>query len=145
MAAAGLVIRAVGEEAMPAISQLNLEIFRERRIINSFDRQDLVMFLAELEGHPVGFKVGYRQNRLVFYSAKGGVLESFRGHGIANALLDRMLRHAKEAGYRKFAFDTFPNMHPGMTVLALKRGFRLVQAEFNDTYGDFRLRFEAVI
>ena len=103
------------------------------------------MFLAELGGTPVGFKLGYRQNRMVFYSAKGGVLEPFRGKGIATALLDRMIEHAKIGAYRKFAFDTFPNKHPGMTVLALKRGFRVVQAEFNETYGDFRVRFELAV
>ncbi len=141
----GLVIHAVGMEELPAIAELNLEIFREKRIINSFDKQDLVMYLAILHGAPVGFKLGYRQNRRVFYSAKGGVLSSFRGKGVANAMLDRMIAHAVAGDYRTFAFDTFPNKHPGMTVLALKRGFRLVEAEFNQTYRDFRLRFETAV
>jgi GNAT superfamily N-acetyltransferase len=134
--------RIVGVESLPAISALNETIFGESRIINSFDREDLLLVLADIAGEPVGFKVGYRQSRHVFYSAKGGVLESCRRRGIADALLDVMLEHVRAGGYRRFAFDTFPNRHPGMAVMALSRGYKLTEAEYNTTYADFRLRFE---
>lgn len=143
VAPAGLSISRVGEGSLPLIDEMNREIFGEKRIINSFDRADLIMLVARVEGVPVGFKLGYRQNQRTFYSAKGGVRSAWRRQGIAEAMLDAMMEEARQAGYRKFAFDTFPNRHPGMAVLAMLRGFRLTEADFNRTYQDFRLRFEA--
>ena len=54
------------------------------------------------------------------------------------AMMDRV----EEMGYSRFAFDTFPNLHPGMTVLAVSEGFRLIKADYNTAYREYRLRFE---
>ena len=124
------------------VRRLNVEVFDERRIINTLDRPDLLMLLAVVEGEPVGFKVGYRENRFTFYSAKGGVLPEHRRRGIARRLLHAMMDYARTGGYVRFAFDTFPNKHAGMTVLGLAEGFRVVKADYNAMYRDFRLRFE---
>jgi GNAT superfamily N-acetyltransferase len=132
-------------ESLDTIRRLNDEIFNEERIINSFDREDLLMLVAWLGDEPVGFKIGYRENRFLYYSAKGGVSPLYRGQGIARQLLDEMCRLAKEWGYRRFAYDTFPNRHPGMTVLGLHADFRVVRADFNTVYNDFRLRFEKTL
>jgi GNAT superfamily N-acetyltransferase len=142
---AGLVIREVGRESMDTIRELNRIIFEEERIINTFDRPHLLMLLAEIDEEPVGFKIGYRENRFVYYSAKGGVLEEYRRTGIARAMMQELVDRVRPYGYRRLAFDTFPNRHPGMTVLALRDGFRVVMADYNHTYRDFRLRFEKQI
>lgn len=126
------------EEILP----MNRQLFEEDRLINSFAREDLMIWVARSEGLAVGFKVGYRESRTVYYSAKGGVAPAFRRRGIARQLLGVMADAAREQGYRKLAFDTFPNRHPGMAVLALKEGFRLARADYNPTYRDYRLRFE---
>jgi GNAT superfamily N-acetyltransferase len=140
-----LRIDSVGMESIAVIKELNSTIFGEERVINSLDREDLMMLIAWVGDEPVGFKVGYRENRFSFYSAKGGVLSEYRGFGIAKLLLDEMTERARQSGYRRLAYDTFPNMHPGMTVLGLAEGFRLVKADFNTVYRDFRLRFEKAI
>ncbi len=124
------------------IRVLNEVIFEEQRIINTFEREDLLMLLAYLGDEPAGFKIGYKESRFVFYSAKGGVLPEYRRYGIARRLLEEMMRRAREKGYPRFAFDTFPNRHPGMAVLALTEGFRLTKADYNTLYKDYRLRFE---
>ena len=129
-------------QQIDTVRRLNVEIFDERRIINTLDRPDLLMLLAVLEGEPVGFKVGYRENRFTFYSAKGGVLPEYRRQGIARRLLEAMMDYARSNGYARFAYDTFPNKHAGMTVLGLAEGFRVVKADYNAMYRDFRLRFE---
>ena len=121
---------------------MNRVLFNEDRIINSFDRKDLLLLIARFEGMPAGFKVGYRENRFVFYSAKGGVLPDFRRRGIARFLMYAMMDRAREQGYSRFAFDTFPNLHPGMTVLAVTEGFRLIKSDYNTAYREYRLRFE---
>ena len=137
-----LVIREISLDELEPVRWMNREIFDEERIINTFERQHLLILLAEVDGRPAGFKIGYRENRFVFYSAKGGVLPAYRRMGLARTMLVDMIERVRPAGYRRFAFDTFPNLHPGMTVLALREGFRVVQADYNPTYRDFRLRFE---
>ena len=137
-----LQITRVGLEQLPTIRRLNQTIFGEARIINQLDRRDLLLFLATLGGEPVGFKVGYGLTRTTYYSAKGGVLESWRGRGIARELLYAMEDAARRLGYERFAYDTFPNMHPGMAVLGLREGFEVTAAGYNATYQDYRIRFE---
>jgi GNAT superfamily N-acetyltransferase len=137
-----LQILRVGMEKLPVIRRLNQTIFGEARIINQLDRRDLLLFLAYIEGEPVGFKVGYGLTQSKYYSAKGGVLEPWRGQGVARALLYAMEEEARRLGYDRFAYDTFPNMHPGMTVLGLREGFEVTAAGYNATYQDYRIRFE---
>lgn len=139
---AGLKISELSVDNMAEIYQLNETIFGEERVINTFDRPDLLLLLATVDEKPVGFKVGYRENRFVYYSAKGGVLPDIRRSGVAVALMDSMMERAGTMGYTRFAFDTFPNLHPGMTVLGIREGFRLMKADYNTTYREYRLRFE---
>ena len=138
----GVDIRVVGMDHLDVLSRLNMEIFGEDRVINTFEHEDLLILLAFVEGVPIGFKIGYKEDRFTFYSAKGGVLKTFRGRGIAKQLLERMCDIARGWGYRCLAYDSFPNKHPGMTVMGLKEGFVVTRADYNPTYSDFRLRFE---
>lgn len=137
-----LCIRGVGMEALDVIRRLNVIIFDEEHIIETFDRADLMMLLAECEGRPVGFKIGYRVLHDTYYSAKGGVHPDYRRRGIARALLYDLMDRAREKGYRRFVYDTFPNMHAGMTILGLIEGFKVINADYNDKYQDYRLRLE---
>lgn len=140
-----VIIQPVGFDQMDVIRSLNVTIFEEERVINTFDREDLLMLMAYLNEEPVGFKIGYRQNHNTFYSAKGGVLQEFRRMGIARLMLHDMIARVKEQGFERFAFDTFPNKHPGMTILGLLEGFRVTRADFNAVFQDYRLQFEKVI
>lgn len=128
--------------SLDVLKKLNLEIFNEERIINTFERDDLLMLLATVDERPAGFKIGYRENRFVFYSAKGGVLPEFRRRGLATKMLYYMMDEARARGYLRFAYDTFPNKDQGMTILGLNEDFRVVKADFNKTYKDWRLRLE---
>ena len=132
----------VGLSELEAIRVLNLTVFEEERIINTFDREDLLMLLAYVDDAPAGFKIGYRENRYTFYSAKGGVLPEHRRHGLARRMLYDMMERVRQMGYTRFAYDTFPNRNPGMAIMGLNEGFRIVKADFNTVYRDYRLRFE---
>jgi len=138
----GLTIHQLGIGDLDAIRHLNHLIFAEDRVINSFEKEDLLILVARIDGKPVGFKVGYRENKKIFYSAKGGVLPEYRRQGLALHLLKHMMIRAKQMNYSIVAFDTFPNLHPGMTILALANGFRLIKSDFNAVYKEYRLRFE---
>ena len=138
-------IQQVGFEHLDIIRKLNVTIFEEERVINTFDREDLLMLLAYMENEPIGFKIGYRQDAETFYSAKGGVLAAYRRQGIARMMLYDMLARVKKMGYARFTFDTFPNKHPGMTIMGLEQGFYVAKADFNTVFQDYRLQFEKAI
>lgn len=137
-----LDIYEVGMERLDTIRRLNVEIFDDTHIIETFEREDLLMLLAETAGTAVGFKLGYRLDEAAFYSAKGGVRPSHRRNGIARALLYAMLDVVERRNYERFVYDTFPNKHPGMTVLGLDEGFEVIRAGYSAQYQDYRLRFE---
>jgi len=136
-----LTIEGVGMDQLDLIRRLNVDIFDDEHVINTFDRDDLLMLVARTSGTAVGFKIGYRLDARSFYSAKGGVRAPFRRRGIARALLYRMLNVARVRGYERFVYDTFPNKHPGMTVMGLDEGFRVIRAGYSSEYEDYRLRF----
>ncbi len=140
-----VVIKAVGFEQLDVIRLLNVTIFEEERVINTFDREDLLMLVAYIGHEPVGFKIGYRQSLDTFYSAKGGVLQEHRRRGVARIMLYEMIDRVRVKGFKRFTFDTFPNKHPGMTILGLEEGFNVVKADFNTVFQDYRLQFEKVI
>lgn len=137
-----LEISEVGMDWIDTIRRLNVEIFDDPQIIKTLEREDLLMLLARTAGVAVGFKIGYRLDRATFYSAKGGVHPSYRRNGIARALLYAMLDVVEARGYERFVYDTFPNKHPGMTVLGLEEGFEVIRAGYSPQYQDYRLRFE---
>lgn len=140
--APGLTMYRVGRSRTDLIRDLNEAVFDTRHVINRFDHEDLLMLVAELDGTPVGFKVGYQLRTDTFYSAKGGVVDAARRRGVARALLRQMLAVVEQWGYERFVYDTFPNKHPGMTVLGLSEGFSVVKAGYSPQYEDYRLRFE---
>ena len=140
-----LTVERVGMDRYAEIRALNEAIFGEARVIHRLDRPDLTLLVARWQGRPAGFKVGYGESRTTFYSAKGGVLADVRRRGVARALLVALEAEALRLGFERFAFDTFPNKHPGMTVLALAEGFAVTAAGYNAAYRDYRLRFERAL
>jgi len=120
---------------------MNRHLFSEDRIINRFDRPDVIILMAFVSGQAAGFKVGYGLQNGVYYSAKGGVVEPFRREGIARILLLNMMKLARGRGYDRFSFDTFPNVHIGMTLLAMDEGFALTGIDYSDGLKDYRFRF----
>jgi predicted GNAT superfamily acetyltransferase len=135
-------IAQVGLEALPILKQLNRIIFGDENVIARMDRDDMVILIAHFNQQAVGFKVGYLGTEQIFYSAKGGILPEYRRQGIARKLLHKMMEIARQKGYKTFVYDTFPNLHPGMTIIGLKEGFRVTNTDFNQTYKDYCLRFE---
>lgn len=138
----GLTVERVDLSRFDEVRDLNRVVFGESRVIYRLDREDLLLLLARADGRSVGFKVGYAETGTTFYSAKGGVLADWRRRGVARALLARMEVEARAMGYVRLAYDTFPNKHPGMTVLGLREGFTVTAAGYNAAYRDYRIRFE---
>ena len=137
-----LTITEVGLDQLDLIRRLNVDIFDEEHIIKTFERDDLLILVAHSEDTAVGFKLGYQLDPRSFYSAKGGVRAPYRRQGVARALLYAMLDVVQARDYDRFVYDTFPNKHPGMTVMGLDEGFRVIRAGYSPRYQDYRLRFE---
>ena len=137
-----LAVERLGLDRFDEVRRLNRAVFGETHVIHRLDRDDLLFLVARVGGRAVGFKVGYAESATTFYSAKGGVLDGWRRMGVARALLARMEAEARQMGYARLAFDTFPNKHPGMTVLGLASGFAVTAAGYNAAYRDYRIRFE---
>ncbi len=131
-----------GLDEIEEVRLLNRIIFGEERIINSFDKPDVLILLAFVNDKPAGFKIGYGESMTRFYSAKGGVLDGYRRRGIARMLLTEMESIVKSLGYKKLAYDTFPNRNPGMVILGLNTGFKVIHTDFNHAYHDHRIRLE---
>lgn len=94
---------------------------------NRLLRAEHVILIAEEEGKPIGFKVGYDRfmNGEVFYSWMGGVLPDHRQKGIARLLLQKMEVWCKLKGYQALKFKT-QNRHRSMMQFAIRAGYHVV-------------------
>ncbi|MDU2803959.1 MAG: GNAT family N-acetyltransferase [Serratia marcescens] len=85
------------------------------------------LLIAEIDGQPAGFKLGYQQRETVFYSWLGGVLPAFRRHGVAQALLAEQERWARARA---------------MLTMLLAHHYQIVQLEKKGEVADYRLLLE---
>lgn len=138
-APADIRIERLPREDLNRLAALNFEIFREKRIINHQTHAFLVILAAFAGDIPVGFKIGYGRKQGEFYSAKGGVLPSFRRQKLADTMMQQMLDIAREARFEVFTYDTFPNMNPGMLMMGLNYGFKVTYAGYNARYNDYQI------
>jgi len=127
------------------ILSMNKILFGEDRVINSYDRNDLLILLLEIDSIRAGFKVGYGQQDGIFYSAKGGVMPAFRRQGLARLMTIEMMKLAANRGYESFEFDTFPNQAPEMLMMGLYDGFKVTDAGWNEVHMDFRVHLSVSI
>jgi GNAT superfamily N-acetyltransferase len=104
-----------------------------------------LILIAEVEGKPVGFKVGYeRDSAEVFYSWIGGVLDNYRRIGVATQLAEEQERWAKNHGYHKVYFKT-RNRFSKMIHFGLNRGFKIVDLIKRGSIDDYRIVMEKML
>ncbi len=87
--------------------------------------QDLYLALAYDDERAIGFKVGYREDPVTFYSWLGGVLPSFRGQGIAGALMEQQHAWCLRRGYQYVRTKTL-NQWRAMLLLNIRMGFDII-------------------
>lgn len=88
-------------------------------------KRPILILIAYIGDMPVGFKIGFEDKENMFYSWLGGVLPSYRGNGIASALMKRQHEWAAQRGYGLVETRT-RNRYKPMLILNLKHGFSIV-------------------
>ncbi|TXF91362.1 GNAT family N-acetyltransferase [Neolewinella aurantiaca] len=86
-----------------------------------------LLLVAEVDGIPAGFKVGYERDGY-WYSWLGGVLPDHRRSGIARRLADRQDEWARNRGYTHVTFKTINRLR-GMLKFGIDRGFNIIKVE----------------
>jgi GNAT superfamily N-acetyltransferase len=107
------------------------------------ERGASMLQLALSEGAVIGYKLGYRRNREVFYSWLGGVLPDQRRRGIARELLDRQHAWCRSQGYRRVRTDT-TNAFREMLLLNLRAGFDVI-GTFHDAERGLTIMLERAL
>jgi predicted GNAT superfamily acetyltransferase len=83
------------------------------------------LFTAFVEDKPVGFKLGYAQDRDEFYSWLGGVHPDYQKVGIASEMALQQQAWCKAQGYKKIRTKT-DSRHRAMLMLNLRKGFEVI-------------------
>lgn len=101
------------------------------------------ILMAEVEGKPVGFKVGYDrfEDGQTFYSWMGGVLPEYRKAGVGKLLLHKMVVWCKLKGYRYLQFRTL-NKHRSMLSFAVDQGFHIIDLEPRQDIRESQIYFQ---
>lgn len=117
-----------------------LEIYR-RRLAGA----SALVLIATVEGRPVGFKAGYdRFQDGSWYSWMGGVLEPWRGQGIAQRLLDAQEAWVAKQGYRRLYVKT-RNQHKRMIAFLAMNDYDILRLEEKSAAEDSRILFGKIV
>lgn len=129
-------------EAVSVLGQI--EEFARQETLDSIkkrlgDKPSLIL-VAEIEGELCGVKIGYQLDETCFYSWLGGVTESGRRRGIAQALLNTQERWVAKHGYTSLRVKS-RNCFAGMLCLLLSNHYQIEHLEKKETLAQYRLHF----
>ena len=146
---ADVIVDIVGPEDLPLIAQLYNQIFRPGRDEASFRRRylgrhNILQMVAQVEGRPVGFFLGFELKPTVFFAWFYGVLPEFRRQGIASQLMEAVHSWAKQHEYESLRFECH-NQHRPMLHLAIALGYDIVGIRWDPDRGDNLVIFEKVL
>lgn len=100
-----------------------------------------LVLLATVDGKPVGFKAGYDRFRDgSWYSWMGGVLEPWRGQGIAQQLLTAQEQWVAEQGFTTLYVKT-RNRHKRMMAFLAINDYDIIRVEEKSTLAESRVLY----
>jgi len=146
---ADAIIDLVGPEDLPVISSLYNQIFRPARDLESFKRRfrgryNILMLIARIEDHPVGFFIGFELKPTVYFAWFYGVIPECRRQGIASQLMEAVHVWAKQNDYESIRFECH-NQHRPMLHLAIALQYDIVGIRWDPDRGDNLVIFEKVL
>ncbi len=147
MANADIVM--IGTRELPLIVDLFNAVFRPSRERAFFERRlqgrlNPLILLAQMDGRPVGFAIGYENKPRTFYSWLIGVLPDFRRSGIASQLMEAMAAWAREHDYHTIRFECFNTQRP-MLHLAISQNYDIVGLRYDADTGQNLIILEHII
>jgi GNAT superfamily N-acetyltransferase len=74
------------------------------------------LLLARIDGQPAATAALRRLGESTCEAKRLYVDPSYRGHGVARAILARLVEEARGAGYREMYGDTLPSMEPALRL-----------------------------
>jgi GNAT superfamily N-acetyltransferase len=105
-----------------------LQPCRQEEIDARLNEADPLLLLAESNGTPAGFKLGYRLTPEIFYSWIGGVCPEHRRSGLATTLLKLQEQVTRDRGYRLIRVKSM-NRFPAMLQFLISQGYQIVGTE----------------
>lgn len=147
MANADIII--VGLSEVGVIVDLYNEVFRPARDRTYIERRirgrvHPLMLLAQIDGRPAGFAIGYELKPGTFYCWYIGVLADFRRAGIASQLMEAMTARATSGGYHTIRFECFNSQRP-MLHLAISQNYDIVGMRMHRRTQENLLIFEQTL
>ncbi|MGM0896444.1 MAG: GNAT family N-acetyltransferase [Bacillota bacterium] len=130
------------KEIVEEITTLHREIFggpgHWLEKLNS--QEHVLIYVALVDDHVGGYKIGYGLDGQTFYSWLGGVNPDHRKLGIASELMRRQHEDLKEMGYEIVRTKTM-NRWRGMLLLNIQTGFDVLETEV-DQRGQLKIVLE---
>lgn len=127
-----IVIKELSKQEIPdviKISSLIFNVFNEEDKYHNLSlweermNKNGILLGAFLNEKLIGYKFGYEKNPERFHSWMGGVLEEFRGQGIATTLLNYQEDLVRKRGYKCITVRTIKDKYPAMFEFLLKHGY----------------------
>ncbi len=105
-----------------------------------FSRPQFLILVAVNDDRVIGYKIGYQDQKHLFYSWLGGVYPEYRGQGVASELMLQQHEWCKNHGYTVVRTQT-KNKWRNMLILNLRHGFDVV-GTYNDEKGEPKIILE---
>ena len=99
-----------------------------------------LILIAEADGQPVGFKLGYAAEDGSLYSWLGGVLPAHRKSGLAQRLLEAQEAWASAHGFAAITVKSM-NRYPAMLRLLIRNGYQIRLVEHFGDQARERIHF----
>jgi GNAT superfamily N-acetyltransferase len=146
---ADATIDIVGIEELPLIVELYNQIFRPGRNLEAFQRRylgrhNVLQMVAQVNGRPVGFFLGFELKPSAFFAWFYGVLPAYRRQGIASQLMEAVHDWARANDYEAIRFECH-NQHRPMLHLAIALEYDIVGIRWDPDRGANLVLFQKML
>ena len=94
------------------------------------------LFLAAVDGKTAGCIALRKLEDGICEMKRLFVREDFRGFGLGNKLIEKLIDEARSEGYKKMRLDTLPGKMAKAAALYRSHGFRQIPAYYHNPYGE---------
>jgi GNAT superfamily N-acetyltransferase len=139
----------LGLNELPLVVELYNQVFKPSRGLEFFKRRFLgrynpLIMMAQLDGRPVGFTLGFELKPSVYYAWYYGVLPAARRLGIASQIMEAAQDWARHHQYVSIRMEC-DNQHRPMLHLAIKHQYDIVGIRWDPDRASNLVLFEKMI